>query len=168
MCIRDSKRPLQPPYEGPFPVLEAGDKFFKILRHGLPYTVSIDRLKPCFTASPPPSSIIPTRTPPPMHPRPDCPRASNNSPALADTNLPRLPLSVEDSPGPGSNPRAKPFRPPPAPPPESSSASLSSSSSPSALPGVRRPSEAEKANANAPPVYTSSGRLSKPRMLLNL
>ena len=32
------KRPLQPPYDGPYPVLEPGSKVFKILRNGLPYT----------------------------------------------------------------------------------------------------------------------------------
>ena len=32
------RRPLQQPYDGPFPVLEAGDKVFKIKKNGLPYT----------------------------------------------------------------------------------------------------------------------------------
>ena len=41
------RRPLQKPYDGPFPVLETGDKFFKVVKNGLPYTVSIDRLKAC-------------------------------------------------------------------------------------------------------------------------
>lgn len=43
------KASLQPPYEGPFQVLERGDKFFKLRFHDLKEdTVSIDRLKPAF------------------------------------------------------------------------------------------------------------------------
>ena len=63
------RRPLQNPYDGPFPVLESGDKVFKILRNGLPYTVSIDRLKACnIPITPPLSSVIQSKTPPPPHP----------------------------------------------------------------------------------------------------
>ena len=42
------KRPLTPPYEGPFPVLRRSDsgKTFDILRNEKTFTVSIDRLKP--------------------------------------------------------------------------------------------------------------------------
>ena len=40
------KRPLTPPYEGPFPVLHRSEKTFKIIKHGKPLTASIDRLKP--------------------------------------------------------------------------------------------------------------------------
>ena len=61
------KRPLQNPYDGPFPILESGEKSFKILRNGLPYTVSIDRLKPCNSRSPQlQSSLIPNHLPPPL------------------------------------------------------------------------------------------------------
>ena len=63
------RRPLQAPYDGPYPVLEAGEKVFKILKNGLPYTVSVDRLKPCnLPMTPPFSSIIPNCNPPPQHP----------------------------------------------------------------------------------------------------
>ena len=65
------RKPLQNPYDGPYPVLEAGDKVFKVLRNGLPYTVSVDRLKPCHLPPGPRgpmSSIIPNRVPPPPHP----------------------------------------------------------------------------------------------------
>ena len=39
------KRPLEPPYDGPFKVLDKKDKFFTLLINGKPSTVSIDRLK---------------------------------------------------------------------------------------------------------------------------
>ena len=42
------RRPLTPPYDGPFAVLERGKKTFKILKSGKEITVSIDRLKPAF------------------------------------------------------------------------------------------------------------------------
>ena len=101
------KRPLQPPYDGPFPVLESGDKVFKILRNGLPYTVSVDRLKPCnVPLTPPLSSIIPNRLPPPPHPIYDrapplqCPRTDVSTPACPRTDditpdsSPTTPLST--------------------------------------------------------------------------
>ena len=62
------KRPLTPPYEGPFPVLERSPKTFRILRHGKPVTVSVDRLKPavCPALAPSPaSSPAPAVAPPP-------------------------------------------------------------------------------------------------------
>ncbi|TRY69200.1 hypothetical protein TCAL_16516 [Tigriopus californicus] len=37
---------LVPPYEGPFKVLDRRDKTYVILQHGVPKTVSLDRLKP--------------------------------------------------------------------------------------------------------------------------
>ena len=40
------RRPLTPPYEGPFPVVHRSAKTFKILRNGKSITVSVDRLKP--------------------------------------------------------------------------------------------------------------------------
>ena len=43
------KRPLTPPYTGPFEVLDRGAKTFVLLRAGKPWTVSVDRLKPFFT-----------------------------------------------------------------------------------------------------------------------
>jgi cleavage and polyadenylation specificity factor subunit 1 len=44
---RDAHRaPLQCPYEGPFHVLQRGDKFFKIDRGGRTESISVDRLKP--------------------------------------------------------------------------------------------------------------------------
>ena len=40
------RKPLQPPYDGPYPVLRRTDKFFTVDIHGRKDTVSIDRLKP--------------------------------------------------------------------------------------------------------------------------
>jgi hypothetical protein len=42
------KGPLQPPYDGPYKVIERGDKNFKILVNIKNTIVSIDRLKPAF------------------------------------------------------------------------------------------------------------------------
>jgi hypothetical protein len=42
------KGPLQPPYDGPYKVIERGDKNFKILINNKNTIVSIDRLKPAF------------------------------------------------------------------------------------------------------------------------
>ena len=52
------KRPLVPPYDGPFRVLRRGDKTYDIEKNGKLVTVSIDRLKPV-TASPDPGSARP-------------------------------------------------------------------------------------------------------------
>ena len=46
---RDAHRtPLQRPYEGPFKVMQAGDKTFTIDRGGRKDVISVDRLKPAF------------------------------------------------------------------------------------------------------------------------
>ncbi|XP_050324437.1 uncharacterized protein LOC126755736 [Bactrocera neohumeralis] len=47
----DSIRPpLQPPYEGPFPVVERGDKFSQVKIRGKDVNITIDRLKAAFIA----------------------------------------------------------------------------------------------------------------------
>ena len=46
------RKPLQRPYDGPFPVISAGDKYFIICKNGSPYSVSIDRLKPAYEYAP--------------------------------------------------------------------------------------------------------------------
>ena len=45
------RRPLTPPYVGPFPVLDRGPKTFRILKSGKETIVSIDRLKPAFIST---------------------------------------------------------------------------------------------------------------------
>jgi len=42
------RRPLQPPYDGPYDVLHRDSKFFTVRINGSPNNVSIDRLKPAF------------------------------------------------------------------------------------------------------------------------
>ncbi|GBM20080.1 Transposon Ty3-I Gag-Pol polyprotein [Araneus ventricosus] len=42
------KKGLQPPYEGPFQVLDRNEKIFKINRNGKELTVNIDRVKPAY------------------------------------------------------------------------------------------------------------------------
>ncbi|GFR07885.1 uncharacterized protein TNCT_222271 [Trichonephila clavata] len=45
---------LQPPYEGPYPVIKRYAKYFDISIKGVSRTISIDRLKPCFFTDPDP------------------------------------------------------------------------------------------------------------------
>lgn len=58
------KKPLQPPYNGPYKVVSRNDKIFKILIDGKEKVVSIDRLKPC-TMSPDISTedVLPKKVP---------------------------------------------------------------------------------------------------------
>ena len=46
--IDDVRRPLSPPYEGPFEVVSRSAKFFVIRRAGREVSVSMDRLKPAY------------------------------------------------------------------------------------------------------------------------
>lgn len=62
------RRPLQPTYTGPYRVIEAGDKFFKIAVKGKESNVSIDRLKPAYMLDEPKLPITPDR--PPATPQP--------------------------------------------------------------------------------------------------
>ncbi|BHF82687.1 hypothetical protein SprV_0802582600 [Sparganum proliferum] len=64
------RRPLQPPYDGPYKVLRRSDKHFVIERNGKTDTVSIDRVKPaylddCRSTLPQPSSPAQALTPTP-------------------------------------------------------------------------------------------------------
>ncbi|UYV65843.1 hypothetical protein LAZ67_3005615 [Cordylochernes scorpioides] len=42
------RKPLEPPYEGPFPVLDRTDKYFTLKLKGRNVTISIDRLRPAY------------------------------------------------------------------------------------------------------------------------
>lgn len=50
--IDSVKRSLQHPYDGPYEVLERGDKSFNVLVAGKQQCISIDRLKPAFICNP--------------------------------------------------------------------------------------------------------------------
>ena len=68
------RRSLTPPYDGPFPVLQRGEKTFKILKGNKEHLVSIDRLKPAFldvlpvSPAPAPAPAAPVATPLPSPP----------------------------------------------------------------------------------------------------
>ncbi|CAK1592111.1 unnamed protein product [Parnassius mnemosyne] len=57
---------LQPPYSGPYEVVEHGDKTFKIWVKGKAVTVSVDRLKPAYILTDPSPNSIPTFYPQPF------------------------------------------------------------------------------------------------------
>ena len=144
------RRPLQSPYDGPFPVLESGEKVFKILKNGLPYSVSIDRLKACnMPGTPPFSSIIPNTNPPPM-------------PASSSSSSPSTPAV-------SSPPSSIHFRPQTSPEPSAVSGRQDTSRVPASetCDPLGLQSETEFP-ALRPPVTTSSGRLSKPRVRMDL
>ena len=65
------KKPLQPPYDGPYRVIERHTKYYVIDKHGSHDSVNIDRLKPAFVDGSPSISVVP--------------------------QLPELPASVPDS-----------------------------------------------------------------------
>ena len=67
------RRPLEPPYEGPFEVLARGPKTFTIRRGSKDVVVSVDRLKPAFSAVAGPS-VRPSVSAPPPSPRSPVPR----------------------------------------------------------------------------------------------
>ena len=62
------RKPLQPPYEGPFKVLNRSDKSFTILLNGKEEIVSIDRLKAALVEETPKDSPnkSPTQLPTPI------------------------------------------------------------------------------------------------------
>ncbi|CAH8832632.1 unnamed protein product [Trichobilharzia szidati] len=47
--IDNVRKGLQPPYEGPYPVVHRAEKYFTVSKEGKKMTVSVDRLKPAYT-----------------------------------------------------------------------------------------------------------------------
>ena len=47
--IDSVRKGLQPPYEGPFPVMHPAGKYFTVNKEGKKLTISVDRLKPAYT-----------------------------------------------------------------------------------------------------------------------
>ena len=139
------KRPLTPPYVGPFEVLERQEKTFIVKKAGKPWTVSVDRLKPFFApvmSAPPATSCSATSPPPPA--------------ATSQCVLP--PAASSQCASPPAAPSISP----------STSASPSSflsaySTSPSSSPSTSPPAPAlAPAPAPAPDVVTRAGRTVRP------
>ena len=101
------RRPLVPPYEGPFEVLERNAKTFIISRHGKSVTISIDRLKPAYVSVPQDSLSQPAQlhlaprsgpTSPAVVPAPSSTPAADSTTTLSSAPAP--PSSVPVSPAP--------------------------------------------------------------------
>ncbi|MDA8002237.1 MAG: reverse transcriptase domain-containing protein, partial [Alphaproteobacteria bacterium] len=56
------RKPLQPPYDGPYRVLDRSDKHFTLDVHGQQRTISLDRLKPAHMATTATVDQVPTST----------------------------------------------------------------------------------------------------------
>ena len=83
------KKPLVPPYEGPYPVLERSQKTFVLLKRDKPVTVTIDRLKPAVFL---PESLQPPSPPPDVTcPQRDSAPASSPTPPRLDPSSWPLP-----------------------------------------------------------------------------
>ena len=78
------RRPLSPPYDGPFLVLERGPKTFVMDKSGKRYVVTIDRLKPAAVLDISPSSLpAPASTAPPSSLSTPDQSPPSSSPALS-------------------------------------------------------------------------------------
>ncbi|UYV82515.1 hypothetical protein LAZ67_21002634 [Cordylochernes scorpioides] len=104
--INRIRKPLEPYYEGPYPVLEKSDNFFTLKIKNREVKISIDRLKPAYilrALDQPASSgdpIIPVSREDPIIP------ASREDPIIpASREDPIIPASSEDPIGPSSKPQ---------------------------------------------------------------
>lgn len=82
------RRSLQPPYDGPFPIVSRNDKTFTLLVKGKPTVIRIDRLKPAFIAKDDEVSVPATTQVPDGVPLPTSPLVSDHGvpdPALTQT-----------------------------------------------------------------------------------
>ena len=84
------RKPLQPPYDGPYRVIRRTEKYFVINRNGKEDSVSIDRLKPAHTdVIPPPTHQLPSPNPPVHNPLATPPIPSLDSPHPLRTRIGR-------------------------------------------------------------------------------
>lgn len=91
---RDSvKRPLQPPYDGPFQVISRTPKYYHLAMRGKVDTVSVDRLKPAHrdTQPPLPHPIADAQQPPPLARPPSPPSTPAATTTSSPTPLPKPP-----------------------------------------------------------------------------
>lgn len=86
------RKPLQPPYDGPYKVLARRDKTFDIEIRGTAQTISLDRLKPAFIARDNPTSSMPASSR-----RPSMPASSHRPPVQSP-----MPASSRGQPIPGA------------------------------------------------------------------
>ena len=82
--------PLRAPYDGPFRVLESGDKFFLLDIGGRPDRVSVDRLKPAHLDIDMPVEVAR----PPRRGRPPCPVLNPQAPPFVPASQPHSPPSA--------------------------------------------------------------------------
>ena len=90
------KGPLQPPYRGPFRVIQRSDKFFTIDYNGKRETVSVERLKPAFIEQDLPAQSRKDQDPPIQ-----VPRQSNSADLASDPAtlaLDPAPLALDPAP----------------------------------------------------------------------
>ncbi|UYV75949.1 hypothetical protein LAZ67_13001892, partial [Cordylochernes scorpioides] len=120
--INRIRKPLEPYYEGPYPVLEKSDKFFTLRIKNREVKISVDRLKPAYILGTPKNPIIPASRKDPIIPAsrkdPIIPAsrkdpiipASRKDPIIpASRKDPIIPASKKSPIGPSSGPRpAKP------------------------------------------------------------
>nr|CDS30805.1 gag pol polyprotein [Hymenolepis microstoma] len=77
------KKPLHPPYDGPYKVLKHEYKYFILVRYGAKDSVSIEQLKPAYLKqTPKPESAVPT------------PPSSSTTQSYKDTILPSFPPTI--------------------------------------------------------------------------
>ena len=82
------KKPLQPPYDGPYKVLDRSDKYFKLSILGKTDTVSVDRLKPAHLENTSTATTAPTTSTTPSPP------ATSTVPATSTTPTPSVTITT--------------------------------------------------------------------------
>ena len=60
MCLYAIRKPLQPPYDGPYKVLQRTEKYFVVEVKGKQDSISLDRLKPAHLDKDDNTDSIPT------------------------------------------------------------------------------------------------------------
>lgn len=113
------KTPLQPPYDGPYHVLDRQPKFYTLEMRGKRDTVSVDRLKPAYLEPTPtqdphdaPQSTLPANQPSTTNPTPttnqgqSIPPSAKPSDSGTPSNSGTLPQALTPSPTPPKTTRA--------------------------------------------------------------